>query len=288
MLIGLVGSNSFIGNNISQYARQTGHEIFTLSSRFSKHLPHDYNTLLKADAVILNGWPFGESDFATLNWIDLATKLIGDLRFYNPKCQIICFGTCLEVGSVDDVLISESTLTSGISSYGKYKAFFLNNLISKGYLQVDGGDLVWIRIFGPTGRYEKSTRLFPSLSLSARREEDLLLNMPNVVRDYYSIDFFCEYLFRILSSDFKGIINVGAGRGISNFLVATSFSETNTKNLNVIMNQSSVDRLPFSSTSRIANNEKLIEEFGYIQIETVVDLANYHSRKDIQSSYRLV
>lgn len=277
----LFGKNSFIGKNIKDYFSVNHLTVSEVSSRFisSRELePNSLEIIFEAKVMIIVGWPLRDySDEYFNQWSVSLSQLVNEFLAFSTDKYAICLGTCLEAGKPQDILITESSSISGITRYGRHKADFYK-MLSDTITASSKKRLCWARIFGPTGKYEKLTRLFPSITMLALHNKPIQIHTPSVVRDYYHTDYLCESILRLITIRYFGLVNIGTGIPTSNLFVANQIKRLSSSASNIsILHHDPTDCLDFSKAiSRVASPDKLISLVGAIDFYSIKDIVKFH------------
>jgi nucleoside-diphosphate-sugar epimerase len=273
----IIGSNSFIGRNLHNYLSVRGFNVNIVSSRIDQLLVLPQNpSFFVSDVLILVGWPMGVDipDSHFFYWAQTLCSLFDIFLGTSKTKRLIVLGSCLEAGCFDQILISESTSFVGLSLYGLRKVHFYRLLSSYSFFD---HQVAWARIFAPTGLFENENRLFPNLTYNSVASRPLSLSFPSTLRDFYTVDYLSEYIFRIIDSKFYGLINVGTGLASTIHSIAETVKYVNHSSSSIEVDLTSVvANQPYKSASRIADASFLRRELGFIKPKSIYSIACLH------------
>ena len=273
----IIGSNSFIGRNLHNYLSSKDFVVNTISSHIEQILALASDpSFFEADIFILVGFPMANniSDDYFNDWAKTLCSLFETYLSISKLKRLIVLGSCLEAGCIEQILISESTKFVGLSLYGLRKAQFYKLLSAYSFFH---DQVVWARIFAPTGLFENVSRLFPSLTRNSLESLPLLLSSPSTLRDFYTVDYLSEYIFRIIESRFFGLINVGTGLGSTIHSIAEAVKHENHSTSAIEVDLAFVEaNRPYKSASRIADTFFLRRELGFVKPKSIHSIARQH------------
>ncbi|QSF44666.1 NAD-dependent epimerase/dehydratase family protein [Paenibacillus tianjinensis] len=140
---------------------------------------------------------------ATINLIDEAAK--------NNVKQFINTGSSSEYG-IKDQPMRETDLCEPVNLYGITKLAATN--YCKMVSQTTEMKICTLRLFSPYGKYEDSTRLFPSIISALENNESAKLSRPSSVRDFLPIEDVIDIYLSLIKLNYNSgeIINVGSGK----------------------------------------------------------------------------
>lgn len=145
-----------------------------------------------------------------LDLLEASIRLARALTAVGCK-TLMAAGTCFEYDT-DAGHFSEATPTKPRSLYAATKLAL--NLALSHWASLTGLRLVWPRIFYQFGPFEDERRLVPAVILSLLRNQQFRVTGGAQARDYLPVVDVAEALWRLLSSDAHGPVNIGSGRPV--------------------------------------------------------------------------
>ena len=151
-------------------------------------------------------------DNAKLGNIDATINL---LTYFGEKSEKIIIGSTAEVYDQSKIHgpITEDNVVAGGSYYGSTK--LASELIAQSYAKKLNKELTILRFSVMYGGYDPIARAIPNFIRAAKVGEDLTIRGANVLRDYVHIDDVARSIICAVSANGAGVVNIGAGRGIS-------------------------------------------------------------------------
>lgn len=125
--------------------------------------------------------------------------------------QFINTGSSSEYG-IKEKPMREDDICEPISIYG------ITKLAATNYCTMIGKTLKYrvctLRLFSPYGKYEESSRLYPSLVNALQEGKSPKLSKPDSVRDFIEIEEVIDIYQKIVTTNYQpgDIINVGSGK----------------------------------------------------------------------------
>lgn len=149
---------------------------------------------------------------ARLGNIDATINL---LTYFGEKSEKIIIGSTAEVYDQSKIHgpITEDNVVAGGSYYGSTK--MASELIAQSYAKKLNKELTILRFSVMYGGYDPIARAIPNFIRAAKVGEDLTIRGANVLRDYVHIDDVARSIICAVSANGAGVVNIGAGRGIS-------------------------------------------------------------------------
>jgi nucleoside-diphosphate-sugar epimerase len=220
----LVGSNGFIGSQITKQLEGKRHRVVRVDSSYANGKGFfDHEAIEKLflensfDYVISTAW---NTDLATYrrssgnfeysaSTINLAalTK-----RFEVPK--FLALGSAAEYGSMNfNCLAGDSELVS----HDPYSASKIDTFkVIEALLKSSLTQFIWCRIFQPFGINQDSNRFLPYLISSLISDKEPVINHPNYSFDWIDTEDIAGAILYILEREIDGAVDVGTSDGITN------------------------------------------------------------------------
>ncbi|ACJ01117.1 NAD-dependent epimerase/dehydratase family protein [Rhodospirillum centenum] len=172
---------------------------------------------LRPSHLVLCGWHVDPADYlvSPLNAAhrDAARRLAADFLDAGGH-RLVALGTCLEYDPPRESDCDElATPLRGTSPYAEAKIALHGDLQSLFAGRPD--DLVWGRLFIPFGEGERPVRLVPSTILSLMAGRPVVVQRPDLVRDFVDIRDVAAMITALLAGRDGGPVNLGSGRGIA-------------------------------------------------------------------------
>ncbi len=273
--IAIIGSNSFIAKNLSDY--YYGQEIALFNREHTKDVCKHLNdfqpdVIINCAAEIYNSETMFESNIVLLyNILEYCKQ--------NLNTRFIQIGSSSEYGTSYQIPLHEDLKLSPKDMYQATKG--AGTLLCQGYSNQFGVDVAIVRPFSVYGRYEKPHKLFPSLWRVFKKDEHITIH--EGVHDFVYIDDFVRAIDQLLSMcDFNGdVINVGSGIQYTNSEIVQFFKNVEKKQY-VNVTYASTTIRSFDRKSWVCDTKNAEEKYGIVcdtpieaGIKLFLDTANY-------------
>ncbi|KKP48334.1 MAG: NAD-dependent epimerase/dehydratase [Candidatus Woesebacteria bacterium GW2011_GWA1_33_30] len=208
-------------------------------------LKHKYNILFNLAA---HSGPKASVDYP---FLDLETNTLGSLNILEEAKKykdlvVVFLGSRLEYGEVNEIPVSEKTVSQPQTMYGLSKftasSFHLlyNKLYSVKTIIVKGANPYGTHIYNPNPAYNIINYFIDK----ANHDEDIEIfeTAKNQIKDYIYIDDFCEALVKLsLNKNVYGqVYNLGSGKGIKFIDAAKTITRILKKGRVVVIKQNSL------------------------------------------------
>jgi len=230
----ITGATGFIGSHVAELALARGHELAALV------LPEELGRLASGERLlVLPGtlaappWDgiLGFAPEACLHaaWITTPGLYLESERnrehlawgaalaerlARSGVSRILTLGTCAEYGPSGAPLHEDRSPVSPGSLYADCKNR-LRLALQELAAREASCAIAWGRVFYPYGVGEHPARLCTSAARAFERDESLTLKTPDSVKDYIYVDDLAAAILTVLEQRFSGVVNLGAGRGVS-------------------------------------------------------------------------
>lgn len=168
---------------------------------------------VKPDCLLHLAWDRSQDDHANavsnICWLEVSTRLLRAFGAQGGKCFLFA-GTCLEYGD-NSGKAQESEKKLPLNMYGECKKAFsgiLSNYCSR--LGVQYIDARYFTLYGENDLHYYMA--IPQAISSFLKNESVICQAPNTVRDYIHVEDAARATAMLLESDFSGTVNVGSGQ----------------------------------------------------------------------------
>ena len=184
-------------------------------------------------------------------------------EIYKHKINWFFFASTSHVYNSSKKKISENYKLNPISYYGKTKKLAEEYIIKK--LKNTNVKYCIGRIFSTTNKSQKKNYLVPDLKYKIKKaKKKITLDNLNHYRDFISIEDISEIIIVLLKKRFKGILNLGSGKGI--FLKDIAKIIGKKYNKKVIFNNNKI------TTYLIANINRLLKNYKFKKSKKIENL----------------
>ncbi len=207
----VTGGAGFIGKNVTDELVKTGNRVvcyekdqdITKPLRVTEHI----DVVMHLAAIVGKG----ESEKKMVETNVLGTRNVLEWC-KQQRTRMVFVSTCMVYGNPKRNPVDESTEVNPIDGYAKSKAV-AEELCVK-YAREKNVDCVIVRLFNPYGKGQKQPFLVPSIIDAMKGNTKLVLNAPELKRDYVHIN---DVVAALVKAGEKGkkadVINIGSGRG---------------------------------------------------------------------------
>jgi len=217
MKIFITGSTGFVGQNLVDYYRKRGHDVY----EFRRGQPLRESLLLTQPDIIINSaaeiYDYGCMFEPNVLMVQTILEYVKECSQY---CRMIQIGSSSEYGPTD-YPTSEDTLLKPVDFYQATKG--AATLLCQGWARLHQLPIWIARPYSVYGPGERPHRLFPRLYRAFTKDEAMTLYQG--YHDFIYINDFVQGINSMLFDwdlPFGEIINFGSGSQISNFdLLAT-------------------------------------------------------------------
>lgn len=252
-IIGLTGSTGSLGKifikNFSKHYHIKKYKGDILNKRkiFEWINNHNFQLVIHLAAIVPIKIVNNDRKYANkVNYI--GTKNILDAIIKKKNIEWFFFASTSHVYQSSNKKISEKSKINPISYYGKTKLKAENYIQKK--LKNKSTNYCIGRIFSTANLYQKKNYLVPDLKFKIKNaKKKIILKNLNHYRDFISMKMISRIIIKLYKKKFKGIINIGTGRGI--------FLQDIAKEINIKYKKKLVFYDNKISTSLISNNKKL-------------------------------
>lgn len=287
----IIGSCGFIGNHISEYFKNLGHDVYTADILIKKEQNYfilnsessnfsDLFNLIKFDVCInasgaanVNlSFDYPELDF-NLNTSNVY-KLLTAIKTYNPNCKFINFSSAAVYGDPKILPIKESFAPSPISPYGFHK--YYSEIICEEFFNIYNIQTISLRVFSVYGEGLKK-QLFWDLHKkieNSKNQQISILGSGKESRDFIYIHDLLQVLNLIITNlNFLGQrVNVANGEEIFINDAVELFIKIFNKPIQVNYDNHGLVGNPKNWIADIS----LLKQLGYIKRSNLSDgLTNY-------------
>jgi nucleoside-diphosphate-sugar epimerase len=206
------------------------------------------------DILVHTAWfttpkEFWESD-CNIEWIEASKRIISAYVQSGGKYLVVT-GSCAEYSWNTTELLSENSLESPASMYGRAKLELLN--------WIRGIDIpfLWTRTFFQFGMNEPEGRLIPEVIDSLLNEDQFVVKRGKDIRDYVYVEDVSKILALLISDGIIGILNIGSGVEVEVGVITLEVSD--------IIGRRDLLRFEKSETQKsyvVSNPEKLYSMIG--------------------------
>ncbi|MCW3018791.1 MAG: NAD-dependent epimerase/dehydratase [Solirubrobacterales bacterium] len=230
----VTGASGFIGLPLLERLASAGETVHALSTRttpprvrgvcwhqvdLSDHAAVDELVgTLTADRLIHLAWCTEHGRFwhTTENvlWIQRSLQLVrAFLR--GGGCRLVVAGTCAEYdwSGIGGPLSESASRLEPATLYGAAKDAL--HRLARVYVEQEGVELAWGRLFFLYGPREGSERLVPSVIRSLLAGEPIATGTGEQVRDFMHVEDVAGALVALLDSPVVGAVNIASGVGVT-------------------------------------------------------------------------
>lgn len=217
-----MGSNGFIGSNLSRLFQQRGHDLELINYRDGLFGENSREVFKEADVVIncigsANvGFSYSNTNFDFESNVDVVRRILELMREFNLKhLKFINLSSAAVYGNPQKLPVKESDPALPLSPYGYHK--YMAELLIKEYAACFGLKTVSLRIFSAYGSGQKKLLLWDlHKKIQKSNGKIVLFGTGNESRDFIHIeDISQQILLAINNADFLGeAINVANGREV--------------------------------------------------------------------------
>jgi len=222
MRIILTGASGWIGSYVADILIAAGHEVHALIRPTSVITNNNVITHV-SDAI-----PFEPDLLICLAWIAKPNEYLTSQE--NLECliktqallnqcsgRVVVIGTCFEY----------DTLIGKLSENGPVKPLTLYSYTKNKLRECvqNRSNYAYIRLFYQYGPKEHQERFVPKIILKLLSRKEVQLSGGQQLRDYLHVYDVANAIVTIALSNVSGIFNVGSGKAVSQYEIATTIGE---------------------------------------------------------------
>lgn len=287
----IIGSNGFIGSQLSVYLKDKGFDVYgcdimpaalTSVSYFQVDLvnPNYADILRKTECSVIincsgaasvpNSFKTPDTDF-TLNTTNVMRQLEA-VRISCPDCKYLNISSAAVYGNPVGLPIKETAALSPVSPYGFHKQ--CAEIVCNEYRNLFNIKATSLRVFSAYGNGLKK-QIFYDIAQKIMHEPEIhVFGTGNETRDYIHIKDICHAVFLLVSSDkeLPPVINIANGIQISVRNVVNEIMTVLDCNKKIIFSEHNRTGDPLFWQADIT----LLQHFGYRQTVSLKDgVRNY-------------
>lgn len=229
----LTGATGLIGKYAIQPLLEAGFEVFAVSTNDEKEKVQserlfwikanllDFSDIkrvfekVKPQYLLHFAWDtkpgsYLESDL-NYKWLDASLEMLKEFGLQGGKRAVFA-GTCFEY-EFEAKPLKEAAKTAPKTIYAKCK----DGLHEQAQLYCKNNDLSfgWGRIFYVYGEGEHEKRLFPHVINSLKNDQEVVITVGNLVKDYMFAADVAGAFVKFLDTNVEGIVNICSGKPIT-------------------------------------------------------------------------
>ena len=234
----LTGCTGEVGSRLTLLLLDLGYEVFGVSGTREclinnpKHSCRQINLLdpivelgletIRPDILVHTSWLTTPNEFwgsaQNGKWVTASKRLVDEFLLFGGNYLVVT-GSCSEYSWDSGSLISENSLETPSTIYGKAKLELLN------WIRERGIPFLWTRTFFQFGMSESEGRLIPDAIDSLSKGQEFTVRSSTDIRDFVFVEDVSKILSLLISKNQLGVVNIGSGTEIEVGKLACSLAE---------------------------------------------------------------
>lgn len=267
----LTGSTGLIGKEAIEPLKRAGFEVYCLTSKncnlFDYGAVSKFFEQIKPQYLLHFAWITG-GDYLTNpinnDYVYASMNMLKEFKKNGGK-RVVMAGTCFEYDFKDEPLKEDDKLNPK-TLYAQCKVKLSE--LATDFCEKNNISFGWGRIFYVYGNNEKEGRLTQSIISKLKKNEIMIVNYGQLIRDYiYSRDVAIAFVKFLVSKE-NGVMNICTGVGVSLGDFAKSLAKKYGKEkLIKVLNKKSMQPLRI-----VGDNKKLVNLLGVYNFENCMNL----------------